>query len=343
MLEISKDRSALIKGVAIVMMLVYHLFGGKMSDLCVHLFYIGNEPFVRWLSHACGPVPFFLIVSGYGLAYKFGQGTLKVKGQLRSVFRIYVHFWLVLLLFLPLGTWLLPDRYPGGLHTIVLNALGWYTTYYHEMWFLFPYVCVSLMSPYLLRLISRIGTAWSLVLMAVLHLATGFLLSDHGAPIIEYLPWSGLYKLILVFHILFYFTVGVALRRTTWTWRWQVPQWGLVASIFILIIAGATAPSSLRYMLYAPLLTILLCKVHFAHWLETMLEELGRKSMTIWMIHPWIALYLFQPQVYSLRYPVVIFIIVLAASYLLSIPVMWLAARITSHFIPSTHGKTIPK
>ena len=338
MLEISKDRSALIKGVAIVMMLIFHLFGGSMTDLCTNLLHVANEPFARWLSHACGPVPFFLIVSGYGLAYKYDQGTLKVKGQLRSALRIYLHFWLVLLLFLPLGAWLQPDRYPRGLHKIVLNALGWYTTYYHEMWFLFPYVCVSLMSPYILRLISRIGTAWSLVLMAALHLTTSFLLSDHGASIIGQLPWSGLYKLILVFHILFYFTVGVALRRTTWTWRWQVPQWVLAASIIILIIAGATAPSSLRYMLYAPLLTILLCKVHFAHWLETMLVELGRKSMTIWMIHPWIALYLFKPQIYSLHYPILIFIAVLAASYLLSVIIMWLATRITTLFTPSTQG-----
>lgn len=337
MLEISKDRSALIKGVAIVMMLIYHLFGGDVSDLCSHLIYVGQEPLLRWLSHACGPVPFFLIVSGYGLACKFEQGRLSVKGQSRSIFRIYVHFWLVLLLFLPIGAWLFPDRYPGGVHTIVLNALGWYTTYYHEMWFLFPYVCVSLMSPWLLRLIDRIGIVWSVVLMAVLHLATSFMLGSHGAPIIEHLSWPWLYKLILVFHLLFDFTVGVALRRASVSCNGRLPQWLLLSSIAILVIVAASAPFSARYMLYAPLLTIVLCKVRFARWIELLLVELGRKSMTIWMIHPWIANYLFQPQIYSLRYPLLIFVTVLAVSYLLSVPVMWLASTITATLSPKSH------
>ena len=42
MLEISKDRSAFIKGGAIMMMLVYHLFGNQMADLCTNLLHVGS-------------------------------------------------------------------------------------------------------------------------------------------------------------------------------------------------------------------------------------------------------------------------------------------------------------
>jgi hypothetical protein len=42
MLEISKDRSAFIKGIAIMMMLVYHLFGNQMAELCTNLLHVGS-------------------------------------------------------------------------------------------------------------------------------------------------------------------------------------------------------------------------------------------------------------------------------------------------------------
>ena len=329
MLEISKDRSAFIKGVAIMMMLIYHLFGNQMTELCTNLLHVGGEPLARWLSHASGPVPFFLIVSGYGLAYKYEHGQLRFKGQLGSVMRLYLHFWFVLLLFLPIGAYLHPNRYPESLHHIVLNALGWYTTYYHEMWFLFPYVCISLLSPYILRLVKRIGLIWSLIIAAGLHLTTSFLLSSYSEPFIQQLQWPWVYKVILVFHIVFYFIVGVAFRRTALPLRWNVPQWLLLTCIAILIIVTAETTTSIRYMIYAPLLVFLLCQVRYARWLERIITELGRKSMTIWMIHPWLAIYLFQSQFYSLRYPLLIFLAVLVASYLLSIPVMWIAGKVS--------------
>lgn len=334
MLEISKDSSAFIKGVAIVMMLIYHLFGNQMTELCTNLLHVGGEPLARWLSHASGPVPFFLIVSGYGLAYKHEHGRLCFKGQMSRALRLFLHFWLVLLIFLPIGAYLHPDRYPGGLHNIVLNALGWYTTYYHEMWFLFPYVCISLLSPYILRLVERAGLVWSLILAAGLHLTTSFLISSYGEPLIQQLQWPWVYKMILVLHIVFYFVVGVAFRHTSLPLRWRAPQWILLTCIAILVVVTAETSISIRYMIYAPLLVFLLCQLNYARWLDRIVTELGRKSMTIWMIHPWLALYLFQDQFYSLRYPVLIFLSVLGASYLLSLPVMWVTGKLSQALRP---------
>jgi hypothetical protein len=46
------------------------------------------------------------------------------------------------------------------------------------------------------------------------------------------------------------------------------------------------------------------------------------------MIHCWLAYYLFQPQVYSLKYPVLIFIGLAVVSYLLAVVVMWIARMV---------------
>ena len=70
MLYISKEQSTIIKSVAISMMLFLHLFNGQHTDLCTNLFYVGDVPLALWLTRACNPVSFFLLLSGYGLACK---------------------------------------------------------------------------------------------------------------------------------------------------------------------------------------------------------------------------------------------------------------------------------
>ena len=60
MLTISKDRSTLIKGIVIIMMVFLHLFNGNHTDLCVNLLFIGDKPMAKWLTNACNPIDFFI-------------------------------------------------------------------------------------------------------------------------------------------------------------------------------------------------------------------------------------------------------------------------------------------
>ena len=67
----SKEQSTILKGIAILMMLFYHLFfRAGLDELCSPLVMLGDDPLVSSLSRACYPVPFFLILSGYGCTYE---------------------------------------------------------------------------------------------------------------------------------------------------------------------------------------------------------------------------------------------------------------------------------
>ena len=83
----SKEQSTIIKGVAILLMIFLHLFNHDVTGDCTPLLYIGNTPFVTILTRACGPVPFFLIVSGYGLHYTYHHKGLTWNGQLRRILK----------------------------------------------------------------------------------------------------------------------------------------------------------------------------------------------------------------------------------------------------------------
>lgn len=64
----SKEYTNYLKGVAILMMLFLHLFNHLDWDISLKsIFYIGEIPLVYYISRMCNPVPFFLILSGYGL------------------------------------------------------------------------------------------------------------------------------------------------------------------------------------------------------------------------------------------------------------------------------------
>jgi len=68
---ITKERSIELKGVAIVMMIFLHLFN-QMGNvgLCECVFYVGDVPFVHWLTGAANSVvAVYLILGGYGHYY----------------------------------------------------------------------------------------------------------------------------------------------------------------------------------------------------------------------------------------------------------------------------------
>lgn len=329
MLDVSREQSTIIKGVAISMMLFLHLFNGQHTDLCTNLFYIGDVPLALRLTQACNPVSFFLLLSGYGLACKYEQGTLSPRYQSGRIFNLYVHYWIVLAIFLVIGHVLYPNQYPGRLSQLIANASGWNTDYCSEMWFLLPYALVSLFSLYIIRVIDRIGLLWSLLITACLQLFTSFMISRCG---IFFYTHMLAYQPLLFIHMLYSFTLGVALRRTSLPLNLKQAsvrcQVMMVLCIIGLVILQCVIGFGMGYMYNTPLIVILLSQLHFPKVIKMILLELGRKSMPIWMIHCWLAYYLFQPQVYSLKYPVLIFIGLAMASYLLAVVVMWMARMV---------------
>ena len=102
MLIITKEKSTIIKGILICMMVFLHLFNGKNTDQCTNLLYINNIPFAKWLSGACGPVAFFLLLSGYGLAYTYNHKGISFFQQAKRIYKLYIHYWVTIIIFVPI-------------------------------------------------------------------------------------------------------------------------------------------------------------------------------------------------------------------------------------------------
>ena len=69
-----KQETQIIKGIAILMMLVLHLFNNGSANQLQHLLWIDNQPFLQILTRAANPIFFFCFCGGYGLYYTYQRG-----------------------------------------------------------------------------------------------------------------------------------------------------------------------------------------------------------------------------------------------------------------------------
>lgn len=302
-----------------------HLFCDDHTKWCDNLIYICGEPLAKWISNACNPVCSFLLLSGYGLAYLYGKGKLNLKGQAKRLFKLYFHYWVVLLLFITVGHIMFPATYPGSLKELALNVIGWENSYNVVMWFLFPYCMIVLASPALFEILDKTGHLKALLLTGCFHVLCLFLISRYG--MLYLYENATLMNLLSFLKLLYPFIVGAVFYKTNRKLDVRLHPVLTLAGIIVLMVLASAVGSSVVYLVYTPLLMWLLCIMRYPKWMERVLMELGRKSMVIWMVHTWYCYYLFQPQVYALRYPIVILGGVLLISYLTAIPVMWGARK----------------
>lgn len=110
----NKQESQIMKGVAILLMLFLHLFNQLPNvELCRNFIWIDGQPLVHILSRAANPVAFFLILGGYGL-YKVNERGDKHRWS--RVLKLFIHYWITLLIFVTIGHFLDSEKYPvrGG-------------------------------------------------------------------------------------------------------------------------------------------------------------------------------------------------------------------------------------
>ena len=156
-LDLSLHDTMVLKGVALLLLLCHHIFyeGHDFEDI-----YIGQIPLIQTFgmqSKLC--VAIFVFLSGYGLtsgAMKSG-GILNLFGFYRKRYvKLMVNFWLIWLLFVPLGVFVFNRTFPevygehyvlrvatdllGICSTSSYNPTWWFYGCIISLYFLFPFL-----------------------------------------------------------------------------------------------------------------------------------------------------------------------------------------------------------
>lgn len=314
----NKDTSLELKGLAILLMLLLHLFNTqeRVAECTTFVQFWNHKPLVYALSRVAGfCVPIYLFVSGYGHAMSHLHGRLNFRHCVQRVFKLYVNFWIIFFLFIPIACWLKPAAYPRGIAVFLLNLIGLDFSYNAEWWFLLPYVVLALLSPFLFRAVvhkadtgdTRIGKV-PLLLAAAVYL----LITTCGKYLPEPFSQHPLVILCLnTFKLLFVFLAAAAFAFNHWFERLQAwPRRRRILCLFILLalclLRMSLGPSFLNaffVLVCIPLYVLIKRPI----WLQRFLMFFGKHSTNMWLCHTFFAYYIWSEWFYGLRYPLLIY------------------------------------
>lgn len=337
----TKEESQMMKGVAILLMLFLHLFNQLPNvELCHNLIYIDGQPLVYILSRATNPVSFFLILDGYGL-YKVNlRGD---RHRWSRIAKLYIHYWLILLIFVGIGHFMMPGRYPGDFTKILENFTSFHTTYNGEMWFLLPYVILSLLAPYIFKLINRCKS-WQVVTATLfIHLCTSYCISRYGEKYLFNNMW--IYNPLLVLHLLFSFSLGAVAAKAHIFERLKklLGKHRHTNFFSVGVIVLVTISCIFKYnFFYAFLIICCINLLPIKGAVRNILCRLGDNSMNMWMIHTWFCYYLFHNFIYSFKYPLLIFAVLTVVSYISSLIVNSVAKPVEVKILGNAQTKSKP-
>lgn len=316
---ISKSDTTILKGVAILFMLYLHLFNqiGNVN-LCTLYLYIGDVPLTYLFSRCTNPVAFFVILSGYGLYISYRNGK---RNFVQRVLRLYVHYWITLLMFIPLGGWIVgTDQYPGSLKQIIENILGWHTTYNAEIWFLFPYLLLVFTYVPFFIYVDRIKPVRIFLWTGSLYFITSYMIHLYGTSYLYGHRWA--YWPIVYVNFLFPFSIGMLMARCSVIGniqgRFSLNNMGW---ILLLLLFGLRMliRTNIFNPLYASCFIILFVLIKRPVWLNSVLFKVGERSTSMWFVHTYFCSYFFHDFIYGFRYPLLIFGMLFILSYLSAI------------------------
>lgn len=313
------------------MMLFLHLFNTpERAAECYNLLYIGDKPLSLLLSRIGGMcVPIYIFISGYGLAASWQKQPNHQLHPLKRIWRLFGMYWTVFLLFIPLASYIRPSEYPGSIGEFVLNFFCLTYSYNGEWWFLRSYILMVLFSPWIIGCMMRGKKQRKsmIIVAAISYMVWAVLSKTHWM--------QDFYVMDVVknfLHIYFSFVFGVWLFCTGGVFRLRTKLDTLSANRRCWVIATGIALPLILCFVYEkmfikaiammPLLPFYLM-LNRAGWVKYVLCYLGRHSTYMWLTHSFFCYYLFHDYIYGLRYPALMFGVLIMLALISSYVCKW--------------------
>lgn len=312
----TKEQSAILKGIAILLMLVYHLKTIPGIE--------GMDGFVgQTLRQATYPISYFMYVTGYGLYIAHSQNRLTFKYLFKRSLKLYIALWMVLLIFVcGLGSWLYPGKFSLQPGTLVPCLLGWKWDYCVFLWFFLPYVLATFCTKGLYWLLDRLGIPVMLLFTMCMMFACSWLISRYLDSWLIWNTWA--YIPVLTLQMLFAITVGASLAHLTLQGRSVTCNWlmGKNVLIILLLLVAVLIRGQITITVAKPFFAItvtwLVLHTNFAKPVKQVLMELGHKSMFMWLAQGFIAVEMFSEYFLKLHHPALIWLVWLAFTYVVA-------------------------
>ena len=140
------------------------------------------------------------------------------------------------------------------------------------------------------------------------------------------------YKIVLVANFLLPFVIGVFLAKyhiieqTKKLFRNRTPL--LLSLLVLAVFLRCCTNFDAIHIIYSSILVVLLAAIDFPDKFKEIFSMLGKRSTSMWFVHTYFCYYLFRDFIYGFRYPLIIFVVLVAVSYMVSIVVDYINQRV---------------
>ncbi|WP_455585726.1 acyltransferase family protein [Bacteroides sp.] len=281
-----KDKTAVIKGVAIIFMIILHVLGGcDWYEPCYDVPINHDETFIHLMHSFQICVGIFVFMIGYGYAFSkqkdFAYSVKHIK-------QLLLVFWTIVLLFaLPFG-----HQSVKGAEHFIQNLFGVDETITWVSWFIYLYIWAMIVMPFIGHLIDRNPYAYSILcaflsylsLVVIHYFNPQFGLNPYLKSLFVCLNWT---PTIILGYL---FARKGIFQKISLPKHWSVAVGSIVMVALVLyaksIFEGIKVLNA--DIIYAPIIItciLILFSQFKLKWISKVLIELGDKSVYMWFIH----------------------------------------------------------
>lgn len=333
-MNLSKQDSNFLKGIALILLLIHHLFyiqNGLFEDI-----YLFHRPIVHYLGLACKVcVAIFVFLSGYAcsLTVKINQKSDIFRFYLIRLKKLLLNYWLIWILFVPVGIFIFNRTFQDVYHdnlflNFILDFFGlinitgrygynptwWFYSCILLLYLIFPIIhCTSNKYPNSIWLFLCLGIIIIKIPFIFLNPIKPYLLPFtlgifmnsriYNSSIKKFLVGSNFIKNIIAtgksayipFVLIMLLITCAVIRLRSWEW---VFIWDTLITILLVLLYKVSTPSQR---------------------LKKSMEYLGRHSFNIFLFHTFIYYMFFPTLIYWSKNPVIIFFSLLISCIVISI------------------------
>lgn len=171
-MDITKRDSKMLKGVAILSMLMLHLFCRRENLPYAPLLWIGGMPLIYYFAlfgDIC--VAVYCFVSGY--AHYMQSSEAEIKKRWKHLLHFFIPFWVIAAVFSLIGLLAGNAEIPGSLTKFALNCLTIQNSYNGAWWYANTYILLVALQP-LSRKFAERCPAWLVMLLTFGFYTVGY-------------------------------------------------------------------------------------------------------------------------------------------------------------------------
>lgn len=325
----SKEDALMTRGLAITCMVVLHLFCKLGDDIAgTPLIWLNDRvPLVflfGFFAEIC--VPLYSICAGYAqqLLWEKGERSFRARGV--RILRLMKNYWIVLVLFNILGLIFDPHGPMPGSLADFLKSLILLHTYNGAWWYLNTYILLLLLPPALLLLpVRKMKPVWGAVFCLAIHVSwylaerlALFPVIPETKPVLNFV-WTEIRNFVGILAYVwaggFLCKSGAVQKLGVWFEARIAPRWRKFVLLFFAIALFLGANIVHKWVAMGPVAVAVF--LLFNIWRKSAVTQkfflfLGRHSTNIWLTHMFFYAYLFVGLVFYAKYPVLVFVFMMA-------------------------------